>query len=94
MEFTQIIKDLKAKKYQPVYFLYGEEEFYIDRISDFIEDKVLDEAEKEFNQTVLYDFCVLVFPQQRKTVFLGNQIGQSHTFKKMLVCFSIDRMIG
>ncbi|KAA3644293.1 MAG: DNA polymerase III subunit delta [Bacteroidetes bacterium] len=54
MEFSQIIKDLKAKKYQPVYFLFGEEEYFIDRISDYIEEHVLDSSEKEFNQTVLY----------------------------------------
>lgn len=40
--------------YKPVYFLSGEEPYFIDQISDFIEKKVLDENEKEFNQTVLY----------------------------------------
>ncbi len=40
--------------YKPVYFLSGEEPYFIDQISDFIEKKVLDESEKEFNQTVLY----------------------------------------
>jgi DNA polymerase-3 subunit delta len=54
LEFNQIIKDLKEKKYKPIYFLCGEEEYFIDKISDFIEDSVLDEGEKEFNQTVLY----------------------------------------
>lgn len=54
MEFNQIIKDLKAKKFQPVYFLCGEEEYFIDKISDYIEEHILDDNEKEFNQTVLY----------------------------------------
>ncbi len=54
MEFNQIIKDLKAKNYKPIYFLFGEEEYFIDKISDYIEEHVLDENEKEFNQTVLY----------------------------------------
>lgn len=56
MSFTyeQIIKDLKQKKYQPIYFLCGEEPYYIDKISDYIENNVLDEAEKSFNQTILY----------------------------------------
>ena len=49
-----ILKDLKEKKYAPVYFLQGEETYYIDMISDFIEDNVLTEAEKGFNQTILY----------------------------------------
>lgn len=54
MKFEHIIKDLKHKVYHPIYLLCGEEEFFIDKISDYIEEHVLDEAEKEFNQTVLY----------------------------------------
>lgn len=54
MEYNQILTDLKNKVYHPVYFLCGEETFYIDCISDFIEENVLDANEKEFNQTVLY----------------------------------------
>ncbi len=50
----KILTDLKAKKYAPVYFLQGEETYYIDLISDFIEQKVLSEAEKGFNQVILY----------------------------------------
>jgi DNA polymerase-3 subunit delta len=49
-----ILKDLKAKKYQPIYFLHGEEPYYIDRICDFLENKLLPEADKAFNQTVVY----------------------------------------
>ncbi len=54
MEYLDIISDLKKKIYKPVYFLSGEEPYFIDKISDFIEKKILDEAEREFNQTVLY----------------------------------------
>jgi len=54
MKFEQIIGDLKNKIYYPVYFLAGEESYYIDEISDFIEDHVLSDVEKEFNQTVVY----------------------------------------
>lgn len=54
MEFEQLIRDIKAKVYQPVYLLTGDEEFFIDKISDLIESSVLDAAEKEFNQTILY----------------------------------------
>ena len=49
-----VIKDLRDKKYAPVYFLQGEEPYYIDLISDFIEKNCLGESEKGFNQTVLY----------------------------------------
>ncbi len=49
-----VLANLKQKKYAPVYFLQGEETFYIDQISDYIEDNVLTDAEKGFNQTVMY----------------------------------------
>lgn len=54
MSFDEIIRDLKNKVYHPVYFLHGEEPYYIDFIADYIETNVLDVMEKEFNQTVLY----------------------------------------
>jgi DNA polymerase III subunit delta len=49
-----ILTDLKAKKYEPVYVLQGEETFYIDLIANYIEANVLSESEKSFNQVVLY----------------------------------------
>lgn len=54
MNFEQIQSDLKNKIYYPVYFLAGEEPYYIDTISDFIEKEVLAEEEKDFNQTIVY----------------------------------------
>jgi DNA polymerase-3 subunit delta len=54
MTFDQIIDKLKNKIYYPVYFLSGEEAYYIDEISDYIEKNVLTDVEKEFNQTVIY----------------------------------------
>tara|TARA_B110000211_G_scaffold161820_1_gene182998 strand:+ start:454 stop:1452 length:999 start_codon:yes stop_codon:yes gene_type:complete len=54
MTHEQILADLKSKKYSPVYFLAGEETYYIDLLSDYIEANVLGEAEKGFNQTVMY----------------------------------------
>ncbi len=54
MTYKDIIKELKAKKYRPVYFLHGSEPYYIDAISDFIEKNVLSEGEKSFNQSILY----------------------------------------
>lgn len=49
-----VLQDLKNNKYSPVYFLQGDESFYIDQISDFIEKNALSEAEKGFNQTIMY----------------------------------------
>ena len=52
--YEEIARDLKNRVYKPVYYLMGEESYYIDRISDYIAQTVLTEEEKEFNQTVLY----------------------------------------
>jgi len=49
-----LLSDLKKGIIKPVYFLYGEEPFYIDQVSDYIEDNLLDEGEKGFNQIILY----------------------------------------
>ena len=54
MNFEAILSDLKSKKYQPVYFLMGEESYFIDYITDYISNEILNDTEKEFNQTVLY----------------------------------------
>lgn len=54
MEFDQILSDLKNKVYKPVYFLMGEEPYFIDEISDFITKEVLTDDEKVFNQVILY----------------------------------------
>lgn len=53
-EVIKIVNDIKAGNIKPIYFLMGEEPYYIDKLSDFIEQNVLTEEEKGFNQTVLY----------------------------------------
>lgn len=53
-EIIKIVKDIDDKKIKPIYFLMGEEPYYIDKLSDYIETNVLTEEEKGFNQTVLY----------------------------------------
>jgi len=53
-DVKQLVAAIKKGDLKPIYFLMGEEAYYIDKISDFIEDNVLDEAEKGFNQMVLY----------------------------------------
>ena len=50
----RIMTDLKARKYAPVYFLQGEETFYIDLIANYIEEHALAPADKSFNQVVIY----------------------------------------
>lgn len=53
-EVKAIITDIRNKKLKPIYFLMGEEPYFIDIISDYIEDNVLVEEERGFNQMVLY----------------------------------------
>ena len=50
----EVLKDLKAQQYELVYFLQGEEPYYIDQISNYIEENALPEAEKGFNQSIFY----------------------------------------
>jgi len=52
--YEEIISDLKKRIFKPLYFLAGEEPYFIDLITDFIEQNVLTEAEKSFNQVILY----------------------------------------
>ena len=54
MNYKEIISSISNKDFHLVYFLMGEEAFYIDKISDYISDNVLESQEKEFNQSVLY----------------------------------------
>jgi DNA polymerase-3 subunit delta len=54
MTYDQILSDIHKKNFAPIYFLTGEEPYFIDMISDTIENEALDEADRAFNQIVLY----------------------------------------
>ncbi len=69
----QILADLKKNVYAPIYFLQGEESYYIDLISDYIEKNALNEAEKGFNQRILYG----------KDVALNTVISAARSFPMM-----------
>lgn len=73
MKFEEILSNLRKKIYHPVYFLMGDESYFIDQITDFITKNVLNEAEKEFNQSVLYG----------KDVDVANIIAQAKRFPLM-----------
>ena len=53
-DVTKIVSDIKSGNIKPIYFLMGEEPYYIDKISEYIEENILSEEEKGFNQMVLY----------------------------------------
>lgn len=77
-EATEILKQLKQGNFQPVYFLQGEESFYIDLISDFVEEKAIPEADKGFNQVVLYgketDMSSIVLQAKRFPMMAEKQV--------------------
>ncbi|MCW5908322.1 MAG: DNA polymerase III subunit delta [Chitinophagales bacterium] len=52
--YDSILQDLKARKFAPVYFFCGEEAYQIDKLTQYIEDYLLNDMEKAFNQTVVY----------------------------------------
>ena len=54
ISYESIMKDLKARKFAPVYVLMGDESFYIDKISDYLLENVLTPEERDFNQTVVF----------------------------------------
>ena len=59
-EVVKIINDIKAGDIKPIYFLMGEEPYYIDKLTEFIEETILQEHERDFNQTILYGRDVTV----------------------------------
>jgi len=52
--FSQILKEIKERKFRPVYFLEGDEPYFIDKVADALEKTVLTEVEKAFNQQIMY----------------------------------------
>lgn len=54
MTYLEVISSIKQKKLHPIYLLHGDEPYFIDKISDYIEKSVLTEAERSFNQVICY----------------------------------------
>lgn len=93
-EVINIVKDIKKGQIKPVYFLMGEEAYYIDKISEYIEETVLNEEEKGFNQMVLYGRDVSIdeiisnakrFPMmaERQVVIVKEAQSLSRTIEKL-----------
>lgn len=78
MTFNNLIVELRAGKYKAVYFLMGEEPYYIDVISDYIADHVLNEDEKSFNLQIMYGRDVtmddVIASARRFPVMSQNQV--------------------
>ena len=76
--YDEIVRDLKNRIYKPVYYLMGEEPYYIDKISEYISQTVLTEEEKEFNQTVMYgsdiDVATIINTAKRYPMMAEHQV--------------------
>jgi len=88
--YEEIISDLKNRIFKPVYFLAGEEPYYIDLITDYIQEKVLPEDEKAFNQIVLYaddtNIAAIIDTARRFPMMASHQvliIKEAQTLKKL-----------
>lgn len=78
MTCDEVLKELRAKQYRSIYYLMGEEPYYIDMIADFIADNVLSDTEKEFNQTVIYgsdvDVATIINTAKRYPMMSEHQV--------------------
>lgn len=78
MSAEQIIRDWKRKIFKPVYWLEGEEEYFINEVMDFAEHKILPEEEKSFNLTIFYgkdaDWTSVVNACRRYPMFAERQV--------------------
>ncbi|MCA5005104.1 DNA polymerase III subunit delta [Sphingobacterium bovistauri] len=78
MKVQEILSAIKQRKYKPLYLLHGEESYYIDVISDAIENSVLNDAQKGFDQTILYgkdvDFSTIISAAKRYPMMSDHQV--------------------
>ena len=78
MKVQDILTNLKQRKYRPIYLLHGEESHYIDVICDTIENTVLNDAQKGFDQTILYgkdvDFSTIINAAKRYPMMSDYQL--------------------
>jgi len=94
-EVKQLVTDINKGNIKPIYFLMGEEPYYIDKISDYIEKNILSEEEKGFNQMVLYGRDVTIddivsnakrYPMmaERQVVIIKEAQDLSRTIEKLV----------
>lgn len=76
--YRDILGDLKKKIYRPVYFLMGKESYYIDLITKYFVEEVLEEHERDFNQTIYYgkdtELKTVVEAAKRFPMMANNQV--------------------
>lgn len=76
--YEEILKGLQAHQYKPVYYLMGEESYYIDQLTDYITHQILTESEQEFNLTVMYgadvDMATVINAAKRYPMMAEHQV--------------------
>jgi DNA polymerase-3 subunit delta len=78
MTAPEILKDLKNRKYKPIYLLHGEEPYFVDVVGNYIEHSLLSDAEKGFNQTIVYgkdtDMMTVLNAAKRYPMMADHQV--------------------
>lgn len=76
--FEEIMQELRVRQYHSIYYLMGEESYYIDLIAKYMEENVLSETEKEFNLTVMYgndvDMATIISAARRYPLMSEYQV--------------------
>lgn len=78
LTYADVLAELRAKQYRPIYYLMGDEPYYIDQISNYLIEHVLTPEEKEFNQTVVYgsdvDIATIINAAKRYPMMAEHQV--------------------
>ena len=73
-----VLKELRAKQYRPIYYLMGEESYYIDVIANYMAEHILSDSEKEFNLTIVYgadtDIVSIINAAKRYPMMAEHQV--------------------
>ena len=90
MNYKDILADIKDKKTSPIYFLVGEEPYYIDKICNEFGNKLIKKEERDFNQVIFYGKDTNIeeiileckqFPfgaEKRPSIFLASSVLTAH----------------
>src|SRR5258706_2061044 len=78
MAAKQILTDLKKQNFKPIYWLEGEEEYFIDQVMNYAENHILNESERSFNLSVFYgkdaDWPAVINACRRYPMFAEKQV--------------------
>ena len=78
LTYAEVLDGIRSKQYKPVYYLMGEEAYYIDLIAGYMAKNVLNETEREFNQTIIYgadtDISSIITAARRYPMMAEHQV--------------------